>query len=86
MSFIKNKISIILISIFCFSFIACSNQIVKIETKEVLIPVKCEAEVPKKPPREKDLPKMIIKLLKYIESLEVIVNACVNDTSTITSE
>lgn len=48
LSFI-NFVILALLTLFAFSFSACSKPFYKIQTQEVLIPIKCNLELPLKP-------------------------------------
>lgn len=71
---------LILLLIFLISivFLGCGGRVVT-QYKEVYVPVKCEAYVPKKPQRLQDDFLNLQKLLIYTEELEIIINHCVKD-------
>lgn len=67
--------------LFCsmFSLSGCSTVKPVIVTKEVLIPVKCEVEVPKRPTKVDSITRSVASIVEYTEKLEVIIDSCVVD-------
>ena len=65
-----------LLGIFTLSFTACASKpIVKIQTKEVFIPVKCDLELPPKP-KENGSFESHKALAKYYLEVEQIAKDC----------
>lgn len=68
------KISILLSFIVFFS--ACSVK-ERIVTQEVLIPIKCEKDIPNRPKPSGEYGNDVITILAYTEKLEEVVKDCV---------
>ena len=71
-SLIKNSLLAVLLM---FSFSACSNT--AIVTKEVMIPVKCQAEIPERPTKVRMISHNVSNIIEYTEKLEALVELCV---------
>lgn len=71
----------LLIYLFClmFSLNGCSGVKPAIVTKEVLVPVKCEAEIPERPTKVNSITRNVASIVEYTEKLEVIIDTCVVD-------
>lgn len=74
-SLIKNSHVLILSSFIVLSLCACSST--AIVTKEVLVPVKCEAEVPERPKKVRMVSHNVTNIIEYTEKLEALVDMCV---------
>lgn len=70
-----NFLFIVLLALFTLSFSACSKPIVKIQTQEVFIPVKCNLELPPKP-QENGSFESHKALAKYYLEVEQIAKDC----------
>ena len=77
MNFLKS--SIILILIIIINFTGCSSVSPTIITKEGLVPVKCEINIPIRPTKVASTSKNVSNILEYTEKLETIIEACVKD-------
>ena len=77
----KSNLLIFIGILFCsmFSLIGCSTVKPVIVTKEVLVPVKCEVEVPKRPTKVDSITRSVASIVEYTEKLEVIIDSCVAD-------
>ena len=71
-SLIKNSLLAVLLM---FSLSACSKT--AIVTKEVMIPVKCQAEIPKRPTKVRMISHNVSNIIEYTEKLEALVEMCV---------
>ena len=71
-SLIKNSLLAVLLM---FSLSACSNT--AIVTKEVMIPVKCQAEIPERPAKVRMISHNVSNIIEYTEKLEALVEMCV---------
>lgn len=71
-SLVKN--SVILVAL-AFSLSACGNT--AIVTKEVMIPVKCQAEIPERPKKVRVISHNVANIIEYTEKLEALVEMCV---------
>lgn len=70
----KRMVWAILLGIFALNFTACSSKL-KIQTKEVFIPVKCDLELPHKP-KENGSFESHKALAKYYLEVEQIAKDC----------
>lgn len=57
------------------SLSACSKT--AIVTKEVMIPVKCQAEIPVRPKKVRVVSHNVANIIEYTEKLETLVEMCV---------
>ena len=71
-SLVKSSLLAVLLM---FSLSACSNT--AIVTKEVMIPVKCQAEIPKRPTKVRMISHNVSNIIEYTEKLEALVEMCV---------
>ena len=72
----KNFVLAVLIALFALSFSACATKpIVKIQTQEVFIPMKCNLELPPKP-QENGSFESHKALAKYYLEVEQIAKDC----------
>lgn len=71
-SLIKNSLLAVLLM---FSLSACSKT--AIVTKEVMIPVKCQAEIPERPTKVRMISHNVSNIIEYTEKLEALVEMCV---------
>ncbi|MDE5926595.1 MAG: hypothetical protein K2N75_06965 [Helicobacter sp.] len=72
----KNFVLAVLLALFALSFSACATKpIVKIQTQEVLIPIKCNLELPPKP-QENGSFESHKALAKYYLEVEQIAKDC----------
>lgn len=70
----------ILILIFFLAFCGCASKpIVKVQTKEVYIPIKCNVEKPLRPNKKESLVENVKSMAIYTEKLENALNACVKE-------
>jgi len=61
---------------------SCSPKIVTktvVEYRDVYIPTKCNVTIPTRPEYRHDAVLGLVDLLEYIEKLEALFGACVND-------
>ena len=71
----KNYLFTAFLALFTLSFSACSKPLYKIQTKEVLIPVKCNLELPSKP-KENGSFESHKELAVYYKEVEQIAKDC----------
>lgn len=71
-SLVKSSLLAVLLM---FSLSACSNT--AIVTKEVMIPVKCQAEIPERPTKVRMISHNVSNIIEYTEKLEALVEMCV---------
>lgn len=72
----KNFVLAVLLALFALSFSACATKpIVKIQTQEVFIPVKCDLQLPPKP-QENGSFESHKALAKYYLEVEQIAKDC----------
>lgn len=72
-------IGIFLLICIVVGFSGCSSVKTAVVTKEVLVPVKCEAEIPERPIKANSITRNVASIVEYTEKLEVIVDTCVVD-------
>ena len=67
--------------LFCImmSLNGCSSVKPVVVTKEVMVPVKCEAEIPERPSKVNSVIRNVASIVEYTEKLEVIIDTCVVD-------
>lgn len=65
--------------LFCImmSLNGCSSVKPVVVTKEVMVPVKCEAEIPERPVKVNSITRNVASIVEYTEKLEVIIDTCV---------
>lgn len=70
---------------FCLALLAlwfggcASKPMVKVEIQEVLVPIKCDVEIPQRPKRQMELVENIRAIALYAEKLEIALKECVKD-------
>lgn len=74
-SLVKNSFILVALVSLVFSLSACSKT--AIVTKEVMIPVKCQAEIPQRPKKVRIVSHNVANIIEYTEKLEALVEMCV---------
>lgn len=65
----------IFLPVFAFLLSACAKPVYRVETKEVLVPVKCNLQLPQKP-QENGSFQSHKELMKYFVQVEQIAKDC----------
>jgi len=55
------------------------KTVIKIEYRDVLVPVRCQAEAPLRPTYNPDPVMGVVDILEYCEKLEVLLKTCIGE-------